>query len=123
VGVLGDMPTVLVDLGDIMCLGRVTGLGDDRADPDLFISDLLLDRGVLAVRPREALPNVPGPLTPTLPTLPLLLLLLRTLPRLLLLFRFLLGLLLTGLSNSVLPEEHRDPWEPDLFFRPRAWQE
>lgn len=103
-----------------MCRGRVTGLGVDLPAADLFKSDLLLERGVLAVRPREALPKVPGPLALALLILPRLLLLLRTLPRLLLLLRVLLGLLRTGLSNSVLPEEQSDPWDPDLFFRPRA---
>jgi len=109
----------------VLCRGRVTGLGVDRAAPALLTSDLLFERGVLAVRPREALPKVPGPLIPVLPILPrlLLLLILVTLPLLPLLLRVLLGLLLTGLSNSVLPEEHKDPCDPDLFLRPRAWQE
>jgi len=94
----------------VRCRGRVTGLGVDRAAPALLTSDLLFDRGVLAVRPREALPKVPGPLTLVLPPiLPRLLLLLTALPLLLLFLRVLLGLLLTGLSNSVLPEEHSDP--------------
>lgn len=120
VGVLGERFAELWDRGD-MSLGR--GLGEDLAFPDLLRSDLLFERGVLEVRPREALPKVPGPLFPALVMLPLLLLLLRTLPLLLLLLRVLLGLLRTGLSNSVLPEEQSDPWDPDLFFRPRAWHE
>ena len=37
-----------------MSLGR--GLGEDLAFPDLLRSDLLFERGVLEVRPREALP-------------------------------------------------------------------
>ena len=43
-----------------MCRGRVTGLGVDLPAADLFKSDLLLERGVLAVRPREALPTTSG---------------------------------------------------------------
>lgn len=97
-----------------MCRGRVTGLGVPLAVPGFVKSDLLFDRGVLAERPRAAIPGakVPGPLTLALPRLlmlPRLLLLLKTLLLLPLLLRFLLGLLLTGLSNSVLPEEQRDP--------------
>lgn len=145
VGVLGDMLTELWDLGDmVLCRGLVTGLGVDRAPPALltsvllldrgvlvarlvevpalFSSALLLERGVLADRPRVALPKVPGPLTPVLPILPRLLLRLIRLPLLPLLFSVLLGLFLIGLSNSVLPEEHRDPLETD-FFSPRAAQE
>ena len=38
-----------------MCLGR--GLGEDLTFPDLLRSVLLLERGVLEVRPREALPD------------------------------------------------------------------
>ena len=56
VGVLGDMPTVLWDLGD-MCRGRVTGLGVPLAVPGFVRSDLLFDRGVLAERPRAAIPG------------------------------------------------------------------
>ena len=62
------------------------------------------------------------PLPPPV-TLPLLLLLLMTLLLLLLRSMFLLGLRLTGLSNSVLPEEAREALLPDRFLRPSAEQE
>jgi len=71
------------------------------------------------VKPRGVDPNVPGPFD----TLPLLLLLLKRLALLPLSDPDLLTLFLTGLSNSVLPEEQREVWEPDLFLRPSAWQE